>query len=520
MKIQNLAVIFIIIVLPISILLAEYTKSKVNTLSLQSTYDSKLNDATYDALKAYQLNSINSDTSDYANSKMRDIKAAANTFFNSIATNFSLRGYDKNTLQNYVPALVFTMYDGYYIYSPYTNTWDEQTKNQQANQTSYKNNEKLYGLKPYIYYSCRYKDGSSNDIVITYTLDNYITIEGIINGESISKSGYLLTDVGHNGTNYTYKGQVIGSESRMKEKIAVDGEISEYEYIKTNGTKYYYDASKNEVFIILNNKKVKQDIPLPSQDTSAIGYYKDAYDMKNFITNNVFLSNLKVNDAVNEQGRKYIDLEDNPYTMPNAKIFDFGNDKNPIESESSNFNAHRIDVIKHSIERNLSIVISNYNSYSGSTTDFQMPKLKQTDWDKIMDNMSIITFMQGLNIGGKIYNGYSVVTNTKNKEVVTEDSIYIKTSDGQVHTRFCEDLRTISSGMSAFSKVDLERKTAEGEKGSIYYIPKYGILSYNCLVNANTQINTNWEENEYLKRIYYTALGRERYGQYRTTLIK
>ena len=81
MKIQSLAVIFIILILPISLVLANYTQTRVETLSLQTQYDSKLNSATYDALKAYQLNSFNSEgTSDYVNSKMRDIKASVNIF--------------------------------------------------------------------------------------------------------------------------------------------------------------------------------------------------------------------------------------------------------------------------------------------------------------------------------------------------------------------------------------------------------------------------------------------------------
>ena len=117
MKIQSLAVIFIIIILPISLVISSYTQNRVETLRLQTSYDSKLNDSTHDALKAYQLNSFASETSTIIDEKIRDIKASANTFFNSLASNFSTLGYTKSTLQNYVPALVYTMYDGYYIYS-------------------------------------------------------------------------------------------------------------------------------------------------------------------------------------------------------------------------------------------------------------------------------------------------------------------------------------------------------------------------------------------------------------------
>lgn len=97
MKIQSLAIIFIIIILPMSLVFASYTQSRVETISLQTTYDSKLNDATHDALKAYQLNSFMNDTGSLTNSKIRDIEASVNIFFISLSTNFSsLRIYKNN----------------------------------------------------------------------------------------------------------------------------------------------------------------------------------------------------------------------------------------------------------------------------------------------------------------------------------------------------------------------------------------------------------------------------------------
>ena len=151
MKIQNLAVIFIIIILPISMIVTAYVQNQVQTLELQASYDTKLTNATYDALKAFQLNTVNSSTSDLANSKLRDIEASVNTFFNSIATNFNMAGYNQDILKQYVPAIVYTMYDGYYIYSPFTNTL---TSDDYTEDSTYQNGEKISGLKPYIFYSC------------------------------------------------------------------------------------------------------------------------------------------------------------------------------------------------------------------------------------------------------------------------------------------------------------------------------------------------------------------------------
>ena len=100
----------------------------MQTLQLQIDYDTKLDNATYDAIKAFQMNTANSSTSDLVNSKIRDIEAAGNGFFTSIANAFNMSGYDSETLKNYVPALVFTMYDGFYIYSPFENTLDSETQ--------------------------------------------------------------------------------------------------------------------------------------------------------------------------------------------------------------------------------------------------------------------------------------------------------------------------------------------------------------------------------------------------------
>ena len=293
MKIQSLAVIFIILILPISLLLASYTQNRVETLQTQASYDSKLNDATYDALKAYQLNSLNSDTSDYTNSKMRDIKASVNTFFNSMSTNFATLGYTKETLQTYIPALVYTMYDGYYIYSPYKNTWDAEIEENHKDDKSYQNGEKLYGLKPYVYYSCRYKK-SNLDVTITYSLDNYIQIQGYVdvNGQkkTVSKYGYLLSDVAINGDTVTYKGVQIDTET-LRENVYVDGEYKEnLQYIKRNGTKYYTDGTK--VFSIMSGKSVVQESGITvaeiQNNNNAKEYYKEAKDIENFI--NQYLS--------------------------------------------------------------------------------------------------------------------------------------------------------------------------------------------------------------------------------------
>ena len=516
MKIQSLAVMFIIIILPISLVLSTYVQNRVETLSMQAQYDSRLKSATYDALKAYQLNSFNSDTSYLTNSKIRDIEASVNTFFSSLATNFSTVGYTKETLQNYVPAVVYTMYDGYYIYSPYTNTWDKETQETHGRDTSYSDGENLYGLKPYVYYSCRYIKGNA-DVVITYSMDNYISIQGTISGNPVSKYGYLISGVSENNGKVTYKGVTIDLETPLTENVCVDGEINNYPYLKKNGTKYYKNTN-NEVFTVLNGQKqIQKDFQFPNTDDSAKKYYQESIEMRQFIKAN--LEDLTINDAVDVNGNKFT-KENSPFTeltSDNGKIFDFDH-TGGIETEDSNFNTHRVDIIKYSITRNLSVAISNYNNYSTASTDFQMPELKDTDWEKIIDNISIISFLQGINVGGKIYNGYTVITNTKNTDVVAGDSIYIKTSDGIAHRLKEDGLEANTTGAVGIFNIDIERRTGENTNGNtIYYYPKQVTLSYDSIVTQSKVKQAEVTENTLLK-LYYTALGRERYSMYREKL--
>lgn len=536
---------------------------------MQNSYDSKLNNATYDALKAFQLNTINSDTSDIANSKLRDIEASANTFFDSIASNFNMAGYNRDILADYVPALVYTMYDGYYIYSPYTNTLDTTNYNEipttgedgmpvepitgsdkevaeaLREKSTYHDGEKLSGLKPYIYYSCRYKMGENN-FTITYSLDNYITIQGVINGNWVNDSGYLLDNVEVSGNSgVTYRGITIGGNETLKESICDpdNGTIKEYEYIKLNGVKYYHDKQNNKWFSIINGEKLPQE-GFDPETTAAIEYYRDAYDFKQKLERVNYMdcngnqkndgygiaSELNASHAVDETGNQLKDENDNP-KFGDYKIFDFGDTSTvSIEDPDSNFNEQRLAVIRYSIEKNLSIAIANYNNYESETANFMMPKLKEDEWDKIVNNVCIISFLQGLNIGGKIYNGYSIIANNKNQEVVSEDSIYLVTkgenNNCEYHKPTEKDLET-KNIIDACFNIDFERKSVTTNNGTKYFYPKryagqvplgsYGsIVTQTEVETPNNMYEDMAKKGGFLAQKYFTALGRERYGMYKT----
>ena len=368
MKIQSLAVIFIIIILPISILLSEYLQAQIDTLNLQTLYDSRLTGATYDAVKAFQLNAMNNTSNDISSSKIRDIEASATTFLTSIANNFASSGTSRTEIQGYVPAIVYCLYDGYYIYSPYKN--DIRDINIVEEDATYKQNgEKITGVKPYIYYSCKYNNG----IVITYSLDNYITIQGKVGDEYWNKSGYILDKAKIEGDKVTYNGIEITKTERLEEYIydTDKSDIVKYPYVKSNGTKYYYDSSTDldrQIFYIQNGKKMyaistskeytyyKNKI---ENNQSAYNFYKKAAEFTQEVKSK--LSGLSFGDAVDVSGLQIRNQDGQGVNGLSGveKIFGGTSD---AENSDSNFTEHRTAVIRYAIEKNLTTAIANYNN--------------------------------------------------------------------------------------------------------------------------------------------------------------
>ena len=567
MKIQELALIFVIIILPITIVLSIFTQLQIQTVTVQTEYDTKLTAATLDAIKALQINTINSSTSEIANSKIRDVEASVNTFKESLKSTFSLNGYSEEEMDEYIPAIVYTMYDGFYIYSKFQNT--NYLTDADGNQVD-NNGETISGLKPYISYSCRYKSGNI-DVVITYALDNFISITGTIDGNYIEESGYLVDGIDYRSDSLevTYNGVKINFETleetlpAVEDKDGVKGiQAGNYKYVKFNGTKYYLDEANERVFYFLNgvltvqaqNKGATSTRKLYDQfkdliinNRNAREYYKEAYEFKKKFTNGNLqkLTSLQWSDAadyvVNENG----DYElQKIFPNDNRKIFEFSNktdgsdiEKN-IENETSTFNQHRLEVIKSKIKTNLSTAIANYDTSVG--TDFEMPELTDDEWNRVLNNISVISFVQGIDLGGKVYNGYTIVNNSENKEAVTEEDIYVLGNDGFYHkigdtyletadnVKITTGLGLMQSSADGRLNLDFERKSLLSGTTTKYYYPLsnyYG--SYNSIVNQNQYTDfkdiykyvaskgQNSSGVKTLAQAFYTALARERYGAYK-----
>ncbi len=676
MKIQNYAVVFIIIIMPIAMVLSIYTGNLIDVANKQASYDSILLNSTYDAIKTYQVNTLNNDYESENNSKVRDINASVNSFFNSLAMGFSSSRLGKEELKTYIPAILYTLYDGYYVYGTYdniVNTVGGVSYNENAQV-----NKKEYGLKPYVYYSCEYQGTTDNnveyDIIVNYTLDNYITVTGKFGNMYISRSGYYIdynkVEVPVNGTEPVsfdkkivtlYPGSdnevKIGPEElgeylitidlyRNKEKpTETDYRVSQqegeqdpnakyYNYIIYNNVKYYLDDELvnadgtakqaeriNEMNIshnatydgipifyldrdtrtyisqsTLNELKsylgVENDSELYTKqkykDVNAYYYYfkstqfsMDVYPVlkdinlgKTTITNtetgeeqDVIISNLPYDEngnIVDSNGQVHTgnviktETYHTKYTYQNgveshvkstydtSKVFNFDDEENNPELESSSFNRHRMDVIISSIESSLVSSMASFNSYIGATYDYRMPVLKESEWDRICNNITMATFMQGLTIGNyKYYSNYSIVANTKVKDFIPKDSIYVQNANldeaknGEYHNPRCIDynkeISTNPQNIVGYRNIDYDRQNCkalnfnETTNADYWYYLQPGTGAYGCIVGQNNNIYTTDEllkgikddgsasdVNGEIRRAYITALAREKGNSYKT----
>ena len=238
MKLQNLTVIFIIIIIPIILIISLYITTGLKTIKYQSLYDEGLLNATHDAIYAFEINTANDKLSQNPEIKRSIIKASINMFERSLCNTCGISAYNAKDIEEYIPAIVFGMYDGFYMYAPsvrYNGTTKEYNHN----------------LKNYVYYSEKLDD---NGTTIIYSLDNYVVISGVFNGKYQTKEGYLidLTVADKNGEKY--KGTTINKETidGTENADAINYYKEAYEFTEWfngnigNNIKYLYINSDND----------------------------------------------------------------------------------------------------------------------------------------------------------------------------------------------------------------------------------------------------------------------------------
>lgn len=440
-KFQTLAIIFVIIIVPITMLLTYYINTQIDTIAIQNSYDTKLLNATYDAILAFQLNTINNNGySTNAEALRRDINASVTTFTTSLAKNFGTSGSGKNTILPYVPAVVYTLYDGYYIYSPMPNTTVEKDINgNEIVKTTYE-----HTLKPYVYYTARYyKDSGNYDFIVNYSLDNYIVVYGIIGGEYQSKAGYL-----------------------MYSKKFEDNDIRSF---STDASNYYNDSKTFTTWVINNLENIKvQDMVVEVDGT-----------------------NIKTAKSLNDEKNQYYEFKNNT-----EKIFAITEENDP-EVKTSAFCEHKNAIIKKSIQSNLNSAINNYTKQSegmGTTYDFKLPILSETEWDKVLSNVSIISFLQGLKVGLKTYNNYMIVSSTGNRQYVDPEDLYFVTKHGDVEGTYyhrincpllAEEIKNDSSlTVEGYVNLDFKGIYNNEEGKQKYEYTHTSLACYECIVSS------------------------------------
>ena len=618
MKLHNLSVIFVIIAIPLILITSYYISLQIDTINMQTAYNTKLLDSTKEAIDAFEINTVewNANYSETADSKRRDVMASINTFINSFANNLGVTGTSRESIMAYMPAIAYTLYDGYYIYSPANTkvaikddngvgvvmteklcndgiiklnsgykeeyegkllyevatghqadgTYNETkfTLDQEKAATEYK-----HILKPFAMYSEKV-----GDWVINYTLDNYITIYGNVENqktegkEFVSKAGYLsiiddkngIQDISENKVSgVKYKGTILEPEFlservayKENENVPVIDKVFNYVYEADGNTKVYFDG--DQAFVIGSNL-VRTDlseqinrykkVTIPQYKSGSWTYkeiYQSLYDGKwydkdkrNIIADGAPGYDIKEDKKLDYSAINYC-VESYIVTkfVNSLKIksaggscicgYNHGNSlaissANNPELEDSDFSLHKRGIIKNVIESNLNQAITSYsrNSREG---DYKLPKLTETDWDQILRNVSIITFIQNIPIGMKYYNNYAIATSTMNKEYVDPEEIYLNAAgDEYYHMPYCKHLEK-TKNMIGYRSIDYVQKSytlkeKSGENETKYYYKHSNTKTINvnqacyyCLVQKSL-----YEENKTSDKTdaYNTALARERY---------
>lgn len=655
MKIQSLAVIFAIIILPVTIVLSYYLSGSVDTIARQTSYDTKLIDATHDAMVAFELNTANEDLSSVADSLRSIIEASTNVFFNTLATNLGMSNANKSYVQNYIPAILYTLYDGYYIYSPtrvpevltagdeqivyvgdrgltyagienghgkYSfngeeydkiNEEDEKLKSSRQKalydslpkeikyeygQMLYKNKDGSYStvintntyytqdyvLKSYMPYSARYVS-DKYDLTINYTLDNYMTVEGKIEDIYYAKTGYLIAK------NVVKKISVDGATDLLSynedqaEEICLSGEhelsleiepvmedgvtrVPEgiqylYQPIEENGVKLnsiqlqekldklYEKASSIGISSDEMNKinEEIQNLEVNLSNLKAITYYVKAQIFSNWIYENLGENGLQIKGKNIAKNIAELNLGiyantdemDLFYKFEDDESVIFNSNANP-EKKDSSFYSHKLNVIQNSIQFNLNLALSAYNQMVGEM-DIQMPVIKDDEWDKILNNVSVVSFMQGLNCGMKVYNNYAIVSSTNNELTVIPNEIYYtrkneyNTGDTSnlYHRIDCKDL-TEDNDYISFRSKEIKYDKIYDKTAQKYKYDHKNYACYSCIVGSNylkrvNDINEADEINGYnddilistlnasKKKEYYRAVAKERQNLYKTNAL-
>lgn len=351
MKLSHYTIIFIILILPYSVMARNNMKDYFLTLKDEVRLNNVIDIATQDALDTlidlndeFQILYVNT-TFDVNQSLAQE---AVKSFFQTLAVNFNMPyiyGKTESYFSMYVPAIVIVGYDGFFIYSV-----DETSTGGFA-----------YQMSPKIPFS--YVDEETGAIV-NFTLKNYVKLY-------------------------------------------------------TNGK--FYEGELRDDYIEISDAKYQEYV-------DAFGSEADAFDNISDLTNDM---SILIAALHREEQRTYQKL------VPSFLIANTGVDL-PLTQDyargsnrdASAFHEKRRDVILNMIRDTLQQEINSHQTYAkimGSNYDFSIPDIADDDWTNSINDISVMSFIQGMPIGtNSYYNNYAL----GGSRIVQTDYIYGTSDSG------------------------------------------------------------------------------------------
>jgi len=458
LKIQHWAIIFIIIILPFSIITRSTINKKSVLLREETRYNNIIDNASYDAVsqileasEELELGKNIPITKDLAD-------AAIDRFFNTLAVNFNLpvlknannktRNSARAYFSQYIPAIVIVGYDGLYVYS-----YEEGVDGYE------------YVLKPKIPYSCKINE----NITINFTLDNYVEL--IFNETAEGSSNGMLFGHDMPGTPASDGTPTVADTRILKGYVGVeldnnnDG-IDDFRDIANtdpltgyyhDGGSYYYvarwdkapdgynaysnaDKSNNDPFSIatrgngigdsdpdVGSSKTKYILKYVSTQESNVSYLlyelsrNDTSTVENLINDNLrFLIDCYDYDASTRKtssGANYNNSDYGVVPQENIKFSEVNidysyDDEGNVTTYASYFHRLRRETIINLIQSVLKQEFNQHNQFAdftGMNYTFSIPDIGRDQWNNTIDDVSVLSFIQGVPMGyDTYYNNYSL----------------------------------------------------------------------------------------------------------------
>jgi len=488
LKIQHWAIVCIIILLPYSIITRSLINKKIAVLKDETRYNNILDNATYDACE--QIKEVfdfdNKEKEHYKNITItKDVAdQAINRFFMTLAVNFNLPYIANNNdatinsarsyFAQYIPAIIIVGYDGLYVCSF---------------ETTDTNGGYDFTFKPKIPYSESLYDENGNEVaVINYTLDNYVSlyIPDVIFGEGLNDI-YRNPQGTHILSGFVGENLDVNSDGVDDLRNKIDMNTFDISWDKDNS---YVDDDGYSIFDSFSasdrNNYLKNTFSTQTDNLSYYLYCLHKYDpiSFNFTDNLQFIISNNDSDVYEDMKRKaYSELN---YNTSNSTIdhdyFQFSdinqdyeyNDFGQVTALASDFHTRRRNCIINLLQEVLTQEFNEHNTYAdvlGLTYNFSIPDIGRDQWNNTIDDISVLSFIQGIPVGyDEYYNNFSL----GGTSIVKSSYLYgeaIRLTNGEIHHIYHKE----------FCKL-----VPRDKNGSIIYAPAlYYDDTYNSLVPRN-----------------------------------